>query len=121
MVSSEDLLLLYTEWRNPSPGQEIHLDTPVLEERILEKSMRIRQAFAPDYVDYYARFSLLEKNETYIRVFEQHITRNAPYTDTFQIEVTWEIITADPLSNQVAFRKQMYTKWFKKPIIWRLI
>ena len=42
MVSSEDLLLLSTDWRNPSPGEEVHLDTEVLEERILEKSMRIR-------------------------------------------------------------------------------
>ena len=121
MVSSEDLLLLSTDWRNPSPGEEVHLDTEVIQERILEKSMRIRQAFAPDYVDYYARFSVLEKNETYVKVFEQHITRNAPYTDSFQIEVVWEIVTADPRSNQVAFRKQGSIHWWKKPLIWKLI
>ena len=29
MISSEDLLILATDWRNPSPGQEVHLDTDV--------------------------------------------------------------------------------------------
>ena len=41
MLDPEDMLLLSTEWRKPSDDYENLLDTPVLKERIFEKSMRL--------------------------------------------------------------------------------
>ena len=83
MVDPEDIVLLGSDWRAPTQGHEVLLGKPVIQEWILEKSIRMHQAFVPDFVEYYARYSLIERNETYIRIFEQHTTTNAPYTDTF--------------------------------------
>ena len=118
MVDPEDLLLLSTNWRRPSEGQTVLIGKPVIQERIFEKDKRARIAFAPDFVNYYARFSLVERNETYMQVFEQHITTGAPYTDTFHYNAIWEAMTPDPRSNQVVFRKSFRIRWFEKPLIW---
>ena len=113
--------MLSTGWRKPTEGFDTILDQPVLQERIFEKNMRLHIAFAPDFVDYYARFSILEKNETYMKVFEEHITYDAPYTDSFNYWAFWEVITPDPRSHQVVFRKQFTLHWIDKPLIWELI
>ena len=83
--------------------------------------MRIRQTFVPDFVEYYGRYSLMERNDTHIKIFEQHVTRDAPYSDTFQTEVIWDILTADPQSHQTVFRKSYFLHWFEKPLVWKLI
>ena len=99
----------------------MQLSFPVQEERRLEKQIRNRVAFAPDYADAYIRFSLLEKSDTLIKIKETHVTKNAPYVDTFEVWTYWEIKTPDPLSRQVVMRKQFRLKWFSKPLIWRII
>ena len=110
-----------TIWGTPTAGKETEFDEPVLQERNLEKEVRNRVAFAPDYADSEMRFSLLEKSDTAIRIKESHVTKNAPYVDNFEVWIYWEIRTPDPLSRQVVFRKQYYIEWFSKPIIWKVI
>ena len=64
---------------------------------------------------------MLEKTDTKMKVKQTHFSRNAPYTETFEIWVIWDILTPDPESNQVVFRKQYKIKWFSKPVVWRII
>ena len=87
-----------TAWGTPTPGKETELDGPVLQERNLDKEVRNRVAFAPDYADTKLRFSLLEKSETKIRIKETHVTYDAPYVDNFEVWIYWDIVTPDPLS-----------------------
>ena len=110
-----------TLWGPPEPGHEVKSAFPVQDERRLEKEIRNRVAFAPDYADTYMRFSLLEKSDTVIKIRETHVTKNAPYVDDFEVWAYWEIRTPDPLSRQVVFRKQYRIKWFSKPLVWRAI
>ena len=98
-----ETLEVVVPWGSPSPGQETMNiddvnDIPVLEERRVEKRVRIRQAFAPDYGYNTQTFSLLEKSDTMIRIKETHQTKDAPYADAFQVWILWEILTPDPLS-----------------------
>ena len=64
---------------------------------------------------------MIEKTDTKIRIFEQHTSKNAPYTDTFQTEIFWDIMTPDPRSRQTVFRKSYHVRWFDKPLIWKII
>ena len=79
-------------------------DSVVLEERIVIKEMRTRSAFAPDYTNLKIRISLLEKDETYIKIGQVHNT-NAPYGETFEVHQMWEAKTKDPASQQTVLRK----------------
>ena len=78
---------------------------PVIEERMMEKKIRNRVAFAPDYAKAYMRFSVIERTETRIIMKETHVQRDAPYVKGFDVWVKWEILTPDPRSRQVVIRK----------------
>ena len=93
----------------------------VSEERILQKRIRNRVAFAPDYADLYARYSIIKKTDTHITIKQTHVTENAPYVENFEVWLVWDMLTADPQSKQTTFRKQFKVKWFDKPMIWRMI
>ena len=108
-------------WGPPSEEyKELHGST-VVQERKFDKKIRNRVAFAPDYADSYAIFSVLEKTDTKLRIKQTHYTRNAPYTDSFEVWVLWDVLTPDPQSNQVVIRKVYKIKWFSKPLVWRII
>ena len=64
----------------------------------MQKKVRNRVAFAPDYADLAVRYSLLEKTDTSIKIKETHVSSNAPYTDTFEVWIVWNIMTPDPNS-----------------------
>ena len=121
----EDIPIDSTPWGAPAPGKEtVKLageDFPVLQERRLEKSIKMENPFAPDYSNLFLRVSLIEKSDTKIRIKETHVTTGAPYVDTFEVWVIWDIITPDPLSSQVVFRKLYYVNWFDKPFMWRTV
>ena len=105
MRDEEDTIMTVTEWGPPTEGyQELHGHF-VLQQRQFDKNIRNRIAFAPDYAESYAVFSLLEKTDKKMKVKQTHFSRNAPYTETFEIWVIWDILTPDPASNQVVFRK----------------
>ena len=87
----------------------------------MKKDIRNRVAFTPDYAYETIRFHLLEKTDTKIKILETHVTENAPYTDSFEVWLMWEIISPDPLSYQVVFRKQYWVNWFSKPLVWKTI
>jgi len=56
-----------------------------------------------------------------IRIKETHQTKDAPYADAFQVWILWEILTPDPLSQQVVFRKQYNVHFKNKPMVWKAI
>jgi len=117
----DDKIKSSTAWGAPTEGKETEFGGPVEAERNLSKEIRNRHAFAPDYADAELRFSLLEKSETKIRIKESHVTFNAPYVDKFEVWLLWDIVTPDPQSSQVVFRKSHHIEWFSKPIVWRII
>ena len=94
---------------------------PALQERRLEKRIRMDNPFTPDFAPLFMRFSLLEKSDTKIRIKETHVTTDAPYVDTFEVWILWDIITPDPSSSQVVFRKLYKCHWFDKPFMWRTV
>ena len=115
---AEDEVLSSTTWGEPTPGfeTEVQYDVPVLQERRLDKLNRIRAAFAPDHGKEHIRFQLLEKSATKIKIKETHVNGDeVPYGDTFEIWMVWEVLTPDPLSQQVVFRKQFYLHWIDEP------
>ena len=68
----DDKIKKSTPWGPPTPGNEEELGQPVIEERMIEKKIRNRVAFAPDYAMAYMRFSLIEKSDTRIIMKETH-------------------------------------------------
>ena len=101
----DDKINLSTVWGPPTAGKEKEFDAPVIEERNMNKKIRNRVAFAPDYADLEMRFSLLEKTDTVIKIKETHVTKNAPYVDDFEIWLIWNILTPDKNSRQTVFRR----------------
>ena len=129
----DDYLLRSTVWGEPSPGWEfpggqVAIDNgwdwkePVLKERRYDKVNRIYAAFTPDWGDEFIYIQLLAKNETYIKILQHHIQgEEVPYADTFVIWMVWEMLTPDPLSHQVVFRKSSKVEWVDKPIVGKTI
>ena len=70
MRDPEDIVLEVRDWGEPSPGFETVNGRTVLKEKYLSRKLRVRQAFAPKYCNYYVVFSLLERNDTHITIFE---------------------------------------------------
>ena len=118
----DDYITKSTAWSDPVIT-ETFLDEPVLQERVILKTIRNREPFTADWSYIDQHYMLLEKTDTKIRIAERHITSNAPYTDKFQVWFYWEFITPDPESYQVVFRKQYFIHWNsgKKPLVWRTI
>ena len=117
----EDYITLSTAWGDPEMYEEGFLDMPVLQERKMLKTIRNREPFTPDWSYIEHRYMLLEKTDTNIKIGEVHITSNAPYVDKFQVWFIWEIMTPDPESYQVVFRKQYNINWASKPMVWKTI
>ena len=63
----EDSITRSTKWGPPEIYKELH-GGPVLEERLFDKKIRNRVAFAPKFADSYAVFSVLEKTDTKLRI-----------------------------------------------------
>ena len=118
----DDYITLSTPWGEPEFYPETFRDMPVLQERKILKTIRNREPFTPDWSYIEQRYILLEKTETLIKFAEVHITTNAPYVENFEVHFIWEILTPDPESYQVVFRKQYNLHWLKsKPLVWKTI
>ena len=112
----DDKLKFITAWGPPTPGFEEGFGKPVIEERRLEKKVRTR-GMGPDYAYLKAYTSLVEKTDTRILIKQTQKTEDAPYVDTFEVQIAWEFLTPDPLSYQVAIRKSYYIRWFSSPMV----
>ena len=75
-----------------------------------------------DHCDSKRHLLLTEKSDRRIQIEKRVIASDAPYTDRFQVLLKWDILTADPLSQQVVLRQTFKMDWFDKPwALWRTI
>lgn len=95
--------------------------TPSFKERYIERDMRIHSSIGPDYCDYHIYASLVEKTETKIQIIETQYSTNCPFSDRIRVQVQWDIMTPDPLSQQTIYRMTYFFRWGKKPIFWKII
>ena len=91
----------------------------VISERALERNLRVRAAFTPRYCHYIVYFSLLEKTETRITIFETQFSTDCPYAENGVTYLKWDILTPDPRSHRVIHRQTYKIHWFDQPLVWR--
>jgi hypothetical protein len=95
--------------------------TPTLEERYVERDLRCHSSLCPDYCDYHHHISLMEKTETKISMVETQYSTNCPFADRIRVQVQWDILTPDPLSQQTIYRMTYFFNWGKKPVFWKIL
>ena len=112
----EDILIQLTKWIPPTEGFEVVDNRTVMAERHLERDLKFHSAFTPDYCRNFARYSMLEKNETHLtwKVTAYGFDDCAGGT-SFENWMMWEIMTPDPRSRQVVHRLTYWINWLDRP------
>ena len=88
-----------TGWGEPSPGFETELGLPVIQERFIDRTLRLRGNPLAKHVHNMVYLSLLEKTESKISIKLTYMSDGQPYADHLQPWVKWDIFTPDPLSH----------------------
>ena len=95
-LDPEDIVHESTGWDDPSPGFETELDMPVLMERHIDRTLRLRGNPLAKHVHNRVILSLLEKTDTRISIKITYMSDGQPYADHLQPWCKWDIMTPDP-------------------------
>ena len=58
---------------------------------------------------------LIEKTDEHIQLVNQINYSRAPYSENFQVFLNTDILSTDPLSEQVIIRQQYHFEWLDRP------
>ena len=80
-MDPEDEILEETSWGEPSPGRETELGMPVIQERKIDRILRLRGNPLAKHVHNVVYLSLLEKSETRITIKLTYMSDGQPFAD----------------------------------------
>ena len=103
-LDPEDELHDNTGWGEPSPGFETELGKTVIQERRLDRTLRLRGNPLARHVHNVVYLSLIERTDTRITLKLTYMSDGQPFADRVQPWVKWDVMTTDPRSHQVAAR-----------------